>query len=392
MKKLYWVAALIFCSQGLWAQAYIVKVNRSNNEPEEVTIAINPKNPAQQVAGSNITNVYTSSDSGRTWQEGTMKSATWGVYGDPVVYAGDSGHFFYCHLSQTKPPLDGSYSWLERIVVQKSTDGGKTWNNGAGLGFVQGKVQDKEWICGDFNKNSPHKGNLYVSWTEFDKYNSKNPDDFSRIKFSYSTDGGNTFSDAIVISDTVGDCVDGDNTLEGATPAVLVDGTVVVAWAGHGNIYLDRSTDGGKNFGKDIIISAQEGSWDIPVDEIMRTNGMPFLVADNSGKKYNGNLYLLFGDQTHGDADIMLLKSTDGGKTWSKKMRVNNDEENNGKDQFLPHIAIDPTTGDIFIIYYDRRHSENNLFIDVYVAYSTDGGETFAHRRITDEPFAAPGK
>jgi hypothetical protein len=392
MKKLYLVAALIFCSQGLWAQSYIVKINRSNNEPEEVTIAINPKNPAQQLAGSNITNVYTSSDSGRTWQEGTMKSATWGVYGDPVVYAGDSGHFFYCHLSQTKPPLDGSYSWLERIVVQKSTDGGKTWNNGPGLGFVEGKVQDKEWICGDFNKNSPHKGNLYVSWTEFDKYNSKNPDDFSRIKFSYSTDGGYTFGEAIVISDSVGDCVDGDNTLEGATPAVLTDGTVVVAWAGHGNIYLDRSTDGGKTFGKDIIISAQEGSWDIPVDEIMRTNGMPFLVADNSGGKYNGNLYLLFGDQTHGDADIMLQKSTDGGKTWSKKMRINNDEENNGKDQFLPHIAIDATNGDIFIIYYDRSHSENNLFIDVYVAYSTDGGETFTHRRITDEPFAAPGK
>lgn len=392
MKKYCWLLLGLFFSAQLLAQPYIVKVNRTNNDPEEVTIFINPKNPAEVVAGSNITNVYYSSDTGQTWTERTMKSSTWGVYGDPVVYANDSGHFFYCHLSQTKPPLTPNYEWLERIVVQKSTDGGKTWNDGAGIGFSEGKVQDKEWICGDFSKKSKYKGNLYISWTEFDKYNSKSPTDFSRIKFSRSLDGGNTFEKFIVISDTVGDCVDGDNTLEGATPAVLPDGTVLVAWAGHGNIYLDKSTDGGKTFGKDKIIAAQPGSWDIPVAEIMRTNGMPFLVADNSGGKYNGNVYLLLGDDTHGDADIFLLKSTDGGTTWGKKIRINKDDIGNGKDQFLSHIAVDQTNGDIYIIYYDRRHSDNNLFIDTYVAYSFDGGETFTERRITDEPFAAPGK
>lgn len=392
MKK--YIASVLgfFMVTAAMAQSYIVKINRTNNDPEEVTIYINPKNPAQMVAGSNINNVYTSNDSGRTWTEKTLKSSAWGVYGDPVVYANDSGHFFYCHLSQTKPPLTQNYEWLERIVVQKSTDGGKTWNPGAGIGFTAGKVQDKEWICGDFNKKSPYKGNLYVSWTQFDKYNSKSPTDFSRIKFARSTDGGNNFDESIIISDTVGDCVDGDNTLEGATPAVLNDGTVVVSWAGHGNIYMDRSMDGGKTFGTDQIIAAQEGSWDIPVEHIMRANGMPFLVADNSGGKYNGNLYLLYGDQTHGDADIMLLKSTDGGKTWGKKQRINKDEIGNGKDQFFGHIAVDATNGDMYIVYYDRRHSANNLFIDACVAYSTDGGETFTERRITNEPFAAPGK
>lgn len=392
MKKQYWLLALVFITANAFSQSYIVKVNHTNNSPEEVTIYINPKNPQQMVAGSNITNYYTSNDGGKTWDENKLTSKTWGVYGDPVVYANDSGHFFFCHLSQTKPPFDGSYSWLERIVVQKSIDGGKTWNDGAGIGFMPNKVQDKEWICGDFSPKSPYKGNLYISWTEFDKYNSADSNDFSRIKFSSSTDGGNTFSEAIIISDSVGDCVDGDNTLEGATPAVLPNGTVLVAWSGHGNVYLDKSTDGGKTFGKDRIIAAQKGSWDIPVAEIMRTNGMPFLVADNSTGKHKGNVYLLLGDETHGDADIFLLKSTDGGETWSKKIRIGDDSIGNGKDQFLGHIAIDPTNGDIFIVYYDRQHSANNLFIDTYVAFSTDGGETFMHRRITDKPFAAPGK
>ncbi len=392
MKRIVAIAITIGLSLSAFSQNYIRKVSRSNNDPEEVTIYINPKNPQQMVAGSNITNVYVSEDGGQTWDESTLRSKKYGVYGDPVVFANDSGHFYFCHLSQTKPPLDASYSWLEYIVVQKSTDGGKTWNEGAGLGYVKGKVQDKEWISGDFSKSSPHKGNLYVSWTEFDKYGSRSSNDFSRIKFSRSTNGGNTFEESIVISDTVGDCVDGDHTLEGATSAVLPNGDVLVAWAGHGNIYLDKSTDGGKTFGKDRIIAAQPGSWDIPVAEIMRTNGMPFLVADNSGGKHNGNLYLQFGDDANGDADIFILKSTDGGKTWSKKIRINNDEVGNGKDQFLGHIAVDQTNGDIYVVYYSRQNSENNLFIDTYVAFSTDGGETFTRRRITNEPFAAPGK
>ncbi|HYH04178.1 MAG TPA: sialidase family protein, partial [Bacillota bacterium] len=205
------------------------------------------------------------------------------------------------------------------------------------------------------------------------------------------TDGGNIFEESLILSDTVGDCKDGDNTLEGATPAVGPDGTVYVAWSGHGHIYFDKSTDGGKTFGKDAIIAGQAGSWEMPIDHIMRANGMPFLVCDNSGGKYNGNLYLLFGDETHGDADIMIMKSPDGGKTWTGKKRIHKDAEGNGKDQFFGHLAIDQTTGDIFVIYYDRRNSENNLFVDVYVAYSTDGGETFTERRVTNEPFAAPG-
>ncbi len=392
MKK-YIILSLTFTISLLaFSQSYIRKVNRSNNDPEEVTIYINPKNPQQMVAGSNITNVYYSDDGGETWEENTLTSKKWGVYGDPVVFANDSGHFFFCHLSQTKPLMDHNYSWLEYIVVQKSTDGGKTWNEGAGLGFVKGKVQDKEWMSGDFNAQSPYKGNLYISWTEFDKYNSKSESDFSRIKFAYSTNGGNSFSTSTIISDTVGDCADGDHTLEGATSAVLPNGNLLIAWAGHGNIYLDKSTDGGETFGKDKIIAAQAGSWVIPVAEIMRTNGMPFLVSDNSGGAYNGNVYLQFGDDANGDADIFILKSTDGGETWSKKIRINDDTIGNGKDQFLGHIAVDQTNGDIYVVYYSRQNSDNNLFIDTYVAFSTDGGETFARRRITDKPFAAPGE
>ncbi|GAB1443705.1 hypothetical protein MASR2M39_25470 [Ignavibacteriales bacterium] len=34
------------------------------------------------------------------------------------------------------------------------------------------------------------------------------------------------------------------------------------------------------------------------------------------------------------DPDIVMMKSTDGGTTWTTPVRVNNDPINNGKDQY----------------------------------------------------------
>ena len=76
------------------------------------------------------------------------------------------------------------------------------------------KNQDKEWLAVDLSQ-SQYKGKIYMTWTEFDDYGSSNPNDSSRIRFSKSTDQGETWSDAITISDRSGNCIDDDNTTEG---------------------------------------------------------------------------------------------------------------------------------------------------------------------------------
>ncbi len=73
------------------------------------------------------------------------------------------------------------------------------------------------------------KGNVYVTWTEFASYGSSNPNDSSRIKFSRSTDKEITWSNAITISDRSGDCIDSDNTVEGAVPCVGPNGEIYVS-------------------------------------------------------------------------------------------------------------------------------------------------------------------
>ena len=67
-----------------------------------------------------------------------------------------------------------------------------------------------------------------MSWTEFDNYGSTSSSDSSRILFSFSSDSGNTWSTPLKICDQEGDCIDDDNTVEGAVPAVGPNGEVYV--------------------------------------------------------------------------------------------------------------------------------------------------------------------
>ncbi|WP_337864422.1 T9SS type A sorting domain-containing protein [Ignavibacterium sp.] len=371
---------LVF-SISLTAQYQNIRVDSpSSNQPEEVSIAINPVNPNYLAAGANINHFFMSSDGGYNWQTSFL-SSSFGVWGDPVVVYDELGYLYYGHLSN--PPFPGY--WIDRIVIQRSTNNGISWNDGAGIGFLSPKNQDKEWIAVDMH-SSQFKGNVYVCWTEFDDYGSSNPNDSSRIKFSRSTDKGFTFSNAVTISDRSGDCIDSDNTVEGAVPCVGPNGEIYVSWAGPLGLMFDKSTNGGQTWGTDIFVSNIPGGWDYDVPGIYRCNGLPVTACDTSQSPYRGTIYINWSDQRTGidNTDIFLVKSTDGGNTWSSPTKVNDDNSN--RHQFFTWMTIDQTTGAIYIVFYDRRNTTGNV-TDVYVARSTNGGETFTNFKVSQSSF-----
>ena len=111
--------------------------------PSEPSIFINPKNTDNIVVGSIINFVHSSFDGGKTWITNRLKS-TMGVWGDPSITADSKGNFYYAHLSDPDGTNWNSDKILDRMVVQKSTDGGKTWSDGAAVGMNSPKQQDKE--------------------------------------------------------------------------------------------------------------------------------------------------------------------------------------------------------------------------------------------------------
>ncbi len=373
---------LILISSFVYGQFKNVRIDNPNivSSPEEVTIAINPIAPQIIAAASNLNYFYISSDSGKKWISKTM-SSEFGVWGDPSVIFDGNGYIYYGHLSN---PHNSGY-WIDRIVVQRSTDSGKTFNSGVGIGYQEPRNQDKEWIACDLS-NSPYRNNIYVTWTEFDSYGSMNPSDSSRILFSRSTDAGLNWSTPVKVSDKSGNCTDSDSTSEGAVPAVGPDGEVYVSWALNDKIYFDKSTDGGVTFGKDVFVTTQPGGWDFNVPGIDRCNGMPITACDISHSPFRGNIYICWGDQRNGadNSDIFIIKSTDGGKTWGRTIKVNDDSTN--RHQFFPWMTVDFSNGNIYVLFYDRRNTTGNA-TDVYLARSTDGGETFRNFKISQSSF-----
>ncbi len=364
------------------AQVTLVPLSEELGETNEPSIAIDPKYPFLQLLGTNVDKVFISSNYGYNWEE-VKTNQSGGFYGDPVCYIDPSGKMYVLHLA--KNPSKQWPDWFDKMVLDYSEDEGKTWKSTT-FGYSEGKMQDKPWLNMDESKKSDYKGNIYVTWTQFDQYGSRNKQDSSRIRLAYSADSGKTFVDSVVVSDQSGDCHDGDSTAEGATAAMGKNGEVYVVWARENKIYFDVSFDGGKTFGKDKVIANQPGGWVHDIKGVMRTNGLPFIVSDKAGA-----LYVTWSDFSNNkDADVWVIYSKDGGNTWSPKVKVSRESAEQAGHQFMPHISTDKKTGKVYIIYYDRRNSENNLYTDVYVAEFFKG-KFKREIRLTENSFFPPG-
>ena len=344
----------------------------------EPSIAINRQNPKNVVGAAILDQFFYSNDSGKTWRRDTLVSS-YGVWGDPVLLTDYQGNIYFSHLSDPTGENWASEEILDRIVVQKSSDGGQTWNDGSYMGLAHPKDQDKQWMAVD-----PQTNALYCTWTQFDDYGSKRPKDKSNILFSKSLDNGETWSKAKKINRFAGNCLDGDSTTEGAVPAVGPDGQIYVAWAFDEKIYFDKSEDGKKWLRKDIIVADQPGGWEIEIPGLQRANGMPVTVCDLSDGPHRGTIYVNWVDDRNGNYDVWISKSTDEGETWSKPLKINDDTTD--ADQFFTWIACDPKTGFLYTVFYDRRHHAD-LQTDVYLAVSKDGAETWNNLKISEKPF-----
>jgi hypothetical protein len=109
--------------------------------------------------------------------------------------------------------------------------------------------------------------------------------------------------------------------------------------------------------------------------------------VDTSDTNLSGSLYVTWADISHGDSDVFLAYSNDNGNSWTGPVRVNNDTEGNGIDQFFPAVAVS-ADGIVHVTFYDRRNDANNTLLEYWWAMSFDGGQTFpVNLQISDATF-----
>lgn len=341
----------------------------------EPSIAINPMNPMEIIAGTVLDDFYYSSNQGDSWTA-TSLTSPYGVNGDPVMLIDNFGNYYYFHLSN---PTGGMK--LDRIVCQRTSHLNYPIET-VGHTEVNGKMHDKHWAAIDHNT-----GTIHMAWTQFDEYKSQNPEDLSVIVYAQSSDFGLTWSEPKRISSLAGNCMDDSGTIEGVSICIGLDGTVYVAYCLNEKIYLNASSDKGKNwFSADLPVATQPGGWKFDVPGIYRMNGFPSLQMDLSNSEYSGRLYLSWSDQRNGkdNTDVWLIFSDNQGKTWSELKKVNNDYGT--RQQFMSTMRVDPKTGTIVSLFYDRRDRQN-WETDIFLAYSKDGGATFKNIKLNSRAF-----
>lgn len=341
----------------------------------EPSVAVSRDDVQNIVASSAPDNIYYTRNGGLSWEKTKLTSSNGAVTNLSLLanFKGD----FYCLLEVKKK--DKSH-----IVIQESTDGGKTWSRGSRVS------SDTTRYAASPRAALDRKGNLFVTWTDFDIYESDNDKCVSRILLSRSSNG-KKWSKPMELSQTNGNCKNDDHTTVGAMAAVMGGGErAFAAWANQEKIFFDRAFDGGNTWlTNDLAIAEQRGGWRLQVPGVQKANGMPVLLIDNTKRSnLTGALYMVWADQLRGenDSDIWFTRSLNFGDNWNQPMRINNDDPN--KHQYLPSMAFDSETGYVYIIYYDRRNYINEA-TDVYVAYSKDGGTSFKNVKISETPFVA---
>jgi len=268
---------------------------------------------------------------------------------DPVTHSDEIGTFFYLSLLGDNFCDD----------VWRSTDGGQSWLQGG-----PGHGGDKEWFTID-KTSGPGHGFQYQFWSGFF------PCDTG--EFSRSTDGGLTWMAPINVPndtdtgaldvDTNGNLFIGGSDFNGQFRCLRSSNAQI----GNQTPTFDRNTL--VNLGGFLIQGGING---------IGLCGQTFIAIDRSGGPTNNNIYMVASvTPDFNGTNVMFARSTDGGQTFSAPLRINDDPVNPNKWHIFGTLSVAPN-GRIDIVWLDSRNAANNIDMQLFYTYSTDGGVTWA--------------
>jgi hypothetical protein len=329
-------------------------VGDAANEP---SIAVDPSDPSRIAIGwrqfdtiaSNFRQAgfgY-SSDFGFSWATGVIDP---GVFrSDPVLSVNAQGTFFYNSLSTA-----GGF----QTKVYPSTNGGASWGTG-----VPAFGGDKQWMTIDPTAGTGHD-QVYETWST-----ASNPT--PGFTFSRSIDAGQSYQTPTAIP---------QSPIWG-TLDVGPDGTLYMVGAAGNRIYVARSTNA-----KNPAVTPTWTAVEVDLGGTLRTGGpnpdgllgQLWIAVDRSGGPRSGWIYVLASvTKTPEPLDVMFIRSTDGGATWSTPKRVNDDPAGNGAYQWFGTMSVSPD-GRIDAVWNDTRGSADMNQSALYYSYSNDGGVTWS--------------
>ncbi len=358
-----------------------VDVNQQLGNQREEAIAINPVNPSQAFVYSNREAAgdmaARSTTAGVTWvgANGADKIIADGAdtlpvtRGDPSTAWDQFGNLFIAYLLPTP----------NGIQVALSTDGGQTFNPLAALTAGGSDNRDQETIV-------TGAGSVWVTWRE---------------NGAIQASGAQVTGLGTVGAFSAPVAVPGSGAGSFGDIAIGPNGQVLVTYQdntggqGASNIFVNLDPDGlGPNpFGAAInATTTNVGGTDLipPQSNSAGIDAEAGLGYDTDpSSPFFGRAYLVYTDEApdeSNDTNIFVRFSNNNGTNWSAPVRVNDDATT--RSQFLPRIAVDPTTGFVGVSWHDSRNDAGaggagdtdnvaNTDAQLFASVSVDGGVTF---------------
>ena len=401
----------------------------------ETTIAVNPANPRNIVAGANDYRVfvereqrndstgwaYTSFDGGKTWKNQVLPGLTIATgatgpltamdsAGDPVLAFGPRNTVYYGNIVFSRgAPAAGGTEAPSGIVVSVSRDGGAHWGrptiiqldgvDATGTPTPTTFFNDKIWMGAD--KTS---GRVYVTWTRFADTPEGNYLE-SPIVVSASTDFGRSFSPFTRVDTTLDGFTGGLTPFsQGSNPQVARDGTLYIAYEGtecatlacngaddRDVTVVARSNDHGRTFRHSIVGT----NFDFPLNEAVgsltltgenfRINSYPQLAYDPLTDRLalswnddrNGH-YTAAGESIRTNGDTIVASSR-GGRDWTVRVL--------GTPQDEVFSAVATRAGLVAVSTYTRHYDPSGVGLDYayWKGIGVTGLRSSAIRRITTQ-------
>jgi hypothetical protein len=331
----------------------------------ECSISVDPTDPSRKTIGWRQFNDVSSNFRQGGWGYTDDGGATWTFPGvlqnnvfrsDPVTGYDEVGNFFYLSLQSD---IFQSFFCDD---LWRSQNGGQTWtllsgDRGAGGG-------DKQWLAID-KTNGPGHGFQYQA---SDGFNCSG----NGVQFQRSIDGGFTWQRAIVIP----------NSPVYGTLDVDTNGNLFIGGEGFNSFWCIRSSNaqiGGQTPTFDRNTAVNMGGF-LSFGGINPggLTGQCFLAIDKSGGATNNNIYMLASvvPNNRSTTDVMFVRSTDGGLTFSAPVKVN-DDSNPQKWHWFGTMSVAPN-GRIDAVWHDTRNAANNTDSQLFYSWSNDAGATWA--------------
>ena len=372
-----------------------INVSQFRDKQFEPTIAVDPTNPqhlfaaaVDQPSANSVLDgkgglfVSTSTDGGATWAPRLIADGTDGLpkaQGDPKAVFDQFGNLFLTYLGADR----------NNVVVLMSTNGGKTFDVGSAVSLVApgsapglGPLRVDQPSIAVGLGGAAGQGSVWVTFADLQNGNV--------VAAGASVTGLGAFGPFGSLSVLPGSASGGFGDLK-----IGASGQVLVVWEDNGQgvgggggrvgpfkayTNLDPDGLGPLPFAdrKLMLTLADPGqAQPIPAVPQLFIDAEVNLAWDlESGRVYAAYSELKAGSTNLSDLDIFVVTSVDNGTTWSSPIRVNNDAGTSS--QFLPSIAIDSSTGNVAVGWYDTRADAGNVKAAFYVAISSDSGRTFS--------------